>query len=75
MFPSFFRVVTILWESSVCFYENIYTEKTVGGFRLWIRCYNENSYYIDYEKYRGQHFLMGIGEKLDCVAHQVYYDF
>lgn len=34
-----FRVVTILRESLVCFYENIYTEKTVGGFRLWIRCF------------------------------------
>lgn len=36
---------------------------------------NENSYDIDYEKYRGQHFLTGIDEKLDCVAHRVYYDF
>ena len=37
--------------------------------------YKGNSYDIDYEKYKGRHFLMGIDEKLDRVAHRVYYDF
>lgn len=36
---------------------------------------NGKSYDIDYEKYRGHHFLTGIDEKLDKVAHRVYYDF
>lgn len=34
-----------------------------------------NSYDIDYEKYRNHHFLTGLDEKLDRVAHRVYYDF
>lgn len=36
---------------------------------------NGNSYDIDYEKYRGHHFLTGIDKKLGHVAHRVYYDF
>lgn len=37
--------------------------------------YKGNSYDIDYEKYKDHHFLTGIDEKLDRVAHRVYYDF
>lgn len=37
--------------------------------------YKGNSYDIDYEKYKGRHFLTGIDEKLDRVAHRAYYDF
>lgn len=36
---------------------------------------NGKSYDIDYEKYKGQHFLIGIDEKLDRVSHRIYYDF
>lgn len=39
-----------------------------------VKC-NGNTYDIDYEKYKGHHFLTGIDEKLDRVAHRVYYDF
>jgi hypothetical protein len=36
---------------------------------------NGKSYDIDYEKYKNHNFLTGIDEKLDRVAHRVYYDF
>lgn len=39
-----------------------------------VKC-NGNTYDIDYEKYKGHHFLTRIDEKLDRVAHRVYYDF
>lgn len=36
---------------------------------------NGKKYDIDYEKYRGRHFLSGLDEKLDRIAHRVYYDY
>lgn len=36
---------------------------------------NGNTYDIDYEKYKGHHFLVGMDKKLNRVAHRVYYDF
>ena len=42
-------------------------EKTVS--------YNGNLYDIDYEHYSEQHFLTETEEKLDRIAHRVFYDF
>lgn len=36
---------------------------------------NGEKYDIDYEKYRSRHFLSGLDEKLDRIAHRVYYDY
>ena len=36
---------------------------------------NGKKYDIDYEKYRSRHFLSGLDEKLDRIAHRVYYDY
>lgn len=37
--------------------------------------YNDEKYDIDYEKYRNRHFLSGLDEKLNRIAHRVYYDY
>ena len=36
---------------------------------------NGQTYDIDYDHYRHKHFLHGIDEKLDHVAHRVFYDY
>ena len=36
---------------------------------------NGEKYDIDYEKYHSRHFLSGLDEKLDRIAHRVYYDY
>ena len=36
---------------------------------------NGKKYDINYEKYHGRHFLSGLDEKLDRIAHRVYYDY
>ena len=36
---------------------------------------NGKKYDIDYEKYCGRHFLSGLDEELDRIAHRVYYDY
>lgn len=36
---------------------------------------NGKEYDIDYEKYCGCHFLSGLDEELDRIAHRVYYDY
>ena len=36
---------------------------------------NGEKYDIDYEKYRSRYFLSGLDEKLDRIAHRVYYDY
>lgn len=36
---------------------------------------NDKKYDIDYEKYRGRHFLSELDEKLDRIAHRLYYDY
>ena len=37
--------------------------------------YNDEKYDIDYEKYRNRHFLSGLDEKLNTIAHRVYQDY